>query len=195
MRGGEHAPTGETLAAMLARLSYRRGRFRLASGRTSDFYVDVKNTVFTAEGADLIGRLLFERVEKLEAEQIGGMAVGAVPLVSAVLCRAALAGRPLSGFFVRKQAKDHGTAAAIDGPFRPDARTVLLEDVVTTGESTLRALDAVESAGGRVAAVVAVVDREEDDGLARIAGRVERVTALTCKTQIVAAAKKNAEGR
>ncbi|RMF19969.1 MAG: orotate phosphoribosyltransferase [Deltaproteobacteria bacterium] len=185
----------EALAALLARRSYRRGRFRLASGRESDFYVDVKQTVLTAEGADLIGRLLFEVVEELGASQVGGMAVGAVPLITAVLCRAAPAGRELSGFFVRKQAKDHGTAATIDGPFRPEAATVLLEDVVTTGESTLRALDAVEAAGGRVTAVIAVVDREEDDGLERIAARVDRVVALARRRDIVAAAEKNAEGR
>ncbi|RMD85958.1 MAG: orotate phosphoribosyltransferase [Candidatus Dadabacteria bacterium] len=179
----------QRLAAMLARLSYREGSFVLASGRRSSFYIDVKQTVFTAAGAQLIGRLAYRELSTRGVELAGGMAVGAVPLVTAVLCAAAQAGRPLSGFFVRKQPKNHGTGATIDGPFRPDARIGLLEDVVTTGESTIRAIDAVEAAGGQVAVVVAVVDRQEEGGLAAIARRVPEVVALCDRAAILAAAK------
>jgi orotate phosphoribosyltransferase len=154
----------DSLAAMLARLSYRHGTFRLASGKTSDFYVDVKQTVMSAEGAGLIGKLLYERLRVHGVSCVGGMAVGAVPLVTAALAAAGTANAALDGFFVRKEAKEHGTARKIDGRFAADARIALVEDVVTTGESTLQAIDAIEAAGGRVELVVTVVDRQEDDG-------------------------------
>jgi orotate phosphoribosyltransferase len=180
----------DRLTDMLARLSYRHGTFRLASGRTSNFYVDVKQTVMSAEGADLIGRLLYDRLRAQSVSCVGGMAVGAVPLVAAALAAAGAAGAKLDGFFVRKEAKDHGTARKLDGRFDPDARIALLEDVVTTGESTLQAIDAVEAAGGKVDLVVVVVDRQEDDGIKRLAARAVHVEALTERSRIEAAARR-----
>jgi orotate phosphoribosyltransferase len=175
----------QALVAMLARLSYRKGQFRLASGKTSDFYVDVKQTVYTSEGAALVGNLLCDRLAGHSIESVGGMAVGAIPLVDAALNEAARRNWTLEGFFVRKEAKAHGTAAKLDGRFDPKRRIALLEDVVTTGESTLGAIDAVEAAGGKIACVIAVVDREEDDGLRRIAARVPHTSALVTKRAIL----------
>ncbi|HYB98366.1 MAG TPA: orotate phosphoribosyltransferase [Candidatus Limnocylindrales bacterium] len=177
-----------SLPRLIAQLSYRKGRFRLASGRESDFYVDVKQTVFRAEGARVVGELLCDRLIADGITLVGGMAVGAVPLVSVALSAAAARGYALDGFFVRKDVKDHGTAQRLDGRFRPDARIALLEDVVTTGGSTLAAIDAVEAAGGKVSLIVTVVDRQEEDGLERLAARGARVEALTTREQIVAAA-------
>jgi orotate phosphoribosyltransferase len=165
-------------------LSYRRGTFRLASGKTSDFYVDVKQTVMSAAGAELVGRLLYERLRAAGIASVGGMAVGAVPLVSVALAAAGARGDALDGFFVRKEAKDHGTARRIDGRFDAGARIALVEDVVTTGDSTLQAIDAVAGAGGSVELVVVVVDRQEDDGMGRLAARVRRVEALTTRADI-----------
>jgi len=176
------------LARMLASRSYRKGTFKLASGKASDFYVDVKQTVMTSDGAALVGQLLFERLRAAGVRSVGGMAVGAVPLVTAALVAAASARYPLEGFFVRKEPKDHGTAQRIDGRFDAGATIALVEDVVTTGESTLHAIDAVEACGGRVALVVAVVDREEDAGLQRLATRVGRAEALVTKTEVQRAA-------
>jgi orotate phosphoribosyltransferase len=188
VRGGEARPaSAERLASLLAQLSYREGIFRLASGRESDFYVDVKQTVFRAEGAALVGSLLCDRLEAHGIELVGGMAVGAIPLTVVALVEAARRGRALDGFFVRKDVKDHGTARRIDGRFDPAATIALVEDVVTTGESTLSAVDAVEAAGGRVSLVVTVVDRQEDDGLARLATRVPAVEALASRASILAA--------
>ena len=178
----------EALVEMLARLSYRRGTFKLASGKSSDFYVDVRQTVMTASGAALIGRMLCQRLRAHGITCVGGMAVGAVPLVTAALTAAADDGLALDGFFVRKEAKDHGTARTIDGRFDAKARIALVEDVVTTGESTLAAIDAVESAGGRVKLVVVVVDRQEDDGIGRLAARAPRVEALAARADIERAA-------
>lgn len=180
----EHA----LLARILAQRSYRKGTFKLASGRTSDFYVDVKQTVMTSDGAALVGRLIFERLRVSNVRCVGGMAVGAVPLVAATLVAAAHAGYPLDGFFVRKEVKDHGTARRIDGRFNAGATIALVEDVVTTGESTLQAVEAVEASGGRVALVVTIVDREEDEGLQRLAARVGKAEALVTKTEVQRAA-------
>ncbi len=178
----------EELARMLARLSYREGTFRLASGKASDFYIDVKKTIFTARGAALVGALLCDRVAIGAIDLVGGMAIGAIPLVAAALNEAARRGMDLDGFFVRREVKDHGTGVKLDGRFDPAKRIALVEDVVTTGESTLRAIDAVEAAGGRVTEVIVVVDREEDDGLQTIARRVARVSALATKSAIRRAA-------
>ena len=116
------------------------------------------------------------------------MALGAIPLVDAALNEAARRAIALDGFFVRKEVKDHGTAARLDGRFDSAKRIALVEDVVTTGESTLRAIEAVEAAGGRVSEVIVVVDREEDNGLSNIAARVGRVFALATKSAIRRAA-------
>lgn len=176
-----------TLVKLLAALSYRKGTFRLASGRESDFYVDVKQTVFRAEGARAIGELLCDRLQAHGITLVGGMAVGAVPLVSIALTAAAARGYELDGFFVRKDVKDHGTSQKLDGRFRADARIALLEDVVTTGQSTLLAIDAVEAAGAKVALVVTVVDREENDGVRALEARGAVVESLATKSEIVAA--------
>jgi orotate phosphoribosyltransferase len=178
----------QDLATLLARYSYRAGTFRLASGRESDFYVDVKQTVMRADGAALVGTLLEERMSAAGITSVGGMAVGAIPLVTAALVAAARAGRELDGFFVRKDVKDHGTAKRLDGRFDPAASIALVEDVVTTGGSTLAAIDAVEEAGGKVALILTVVDREENEGMDRLRERCPKVEALATRTQIVAAA-------
>ena len=176
------------LVELLARLSYRKGTFRLASGRESDFYVDVKQTVMRAEGSRAVGEAICDRLQAHGIEVVGGMAVGAVPLVSAALSAAAGRGFALDGFFVRKEVKDHGTAQKLDGRFRADARIALVEDVVTTGASTLAAMDAVEAAGGKVVLVVTVVDREENDGVAALEARGAVVESLATRTRIMAAA-------
>lgn len=173
------------LARLLARLSYRSGSFRLASGKQSDFYIDVKQTVFTAAGAELVGRALCERLAAHDITSVGGMAVGAVPLVTAALVEAARRGYPLDGFFVRREVKDHGTSRRIDGLFDASARIALVEDVVTTGESTVQAIDAVEAAGGKVALVVTVVDRQEEGGLQNLAARAGAAEALTSRASIL----------
>ncbi|HYC56372.1 MAG TPA: orotate phosphoribosyltransferase [Candidatus Binatia bacterium] len=182
------AANAAALPRLIAQLSYRKGVFRLASGRESDFYVDVKQTVFRAEGARLVGEMLCDRLIEHGITLVGGMAVGAVPLVSLALSAAAGRGYALDGFFVRKDVKDHGTAQRLDGRFRADAKIALLEDVVTTGGSTLAAIDAVEAAGGKVALIVTVVDRQEEDGLMRLAARGAVVETLTTRAQIVDAA-------
>ena len=152
------------LLDLILEVSFRREKVVLASGRESDFYLDLRQTLMRPRGVALAGGLVLERLLAGPAvEAVGGMAVGAVPLVSAVLAAAAARDprTALLGFFVRKEAKRHGLARRIEGGFRQGQAVALLEDTVTTGSSTLEALDAVEAEGGRVARVLCLVDRGE----------------------------------
>ena len=153
------------LLELLKRLSYESREVTLASGRKSNFYIDCKQTVLTAEGHFLVGwlinRILAESDPSVEA--VGGLTMGADPIASAVSTMSYLAGRPLHAFYVRKEPKGHGTgqwleAAARIDPARP---VVILEDVVTTGGSTLKAIERATASGLTVAGVVALVDRLE----------------------------------
>ena len=152
------------LLELVLEVSFRRERVTLASGKQSDFYLDLRQTLMRPRGVALAGALVLERLlTGPPVDSVGGMAVGAVPLVSAVLAAAAArdAGTPLLGFFVRKQSKGHGLGRRIEGGFAAGQRVALLEDTVTTGGSTLQALDAVDAAGGKVVRVLCPVDRCE----------------------------------
>ena len=149
------------LLELLARRAYRRGHFTLASGRTSSHYVNCKPVSLSGVGLALLGQLLLPLVEP-EALAVGGLTLGADPLVSAVAMQAALAGRGLDALIVRKEAKGHGTGAWLEGPLPGEgAGITVLEDVVTSGGSALRASEQLRQAGYRVERVVAIVDRQE----------------------------------
>jgi orotate phosphoribosyltransferase len=153
------------LLALLKQLSYEQREVTLASGQKSNFYIDCKQTVLTADGHFLVGslfnRILAERAPEVEA--IGGVTMGADPLASAVSTLSYIAGRPLPAFYVRKEAKGHGTAAWIEGTksLRPGMPVAILEDVVTTGGSALKAITRVREHGLTVAIILGLVDREE----------------------------------
>jgi orotate phosphoribosyltransferase len=151
------------LLDLVLEVSFRRGKVTLASGRESDFYLDLRQTLMRPRGVTLAGELVFERLRAgTPVDAVGGMAVGAVPLIAAVLAAAERVGaQPLLGFFVRAAHKEHGLGRQIEGAFEPGQTVALLEDTVTTGGSTLRALDAVEEAGGNVTRVICLVDRGE----------------------------------
>jgi orotate phosphoribosyltransferase len=153
----------ELLELILA-VSFRRGRVKLASGKESDFYLDLRQTLMRPRGVALAGELVLERLRRGPAvDAVGGMAVGAVPLVAAVLAAAAAhdPGSKLVGFFVRKETKAHGLGKRIEGGFQSGQSVALVEDTVTTGGSTLDAVAAVEAEGGKVARVLCLVDRGE----------------------------------
>lgn len=162
---GEMTKTGDAGLAQLreviaARSVLTGGAFTLASGRQSSVFFDMKRTMLDPEGANLIAEAALHRLHGIEVDAIGGLVMGAVPIV-AVVCARSFPERPLQGFFVRKQAKDHGTARQIDGNLVPGARVAILEDVTTTGGSALQAVDAVRAAGAEVVCVLTVVDRLE----------------------------------
>ncbi len=151
----------------------------LASGKTSSLYFNVKGAMFDPEAIALIARAILARLATDPPAQIGGMAMGAVPIVAAV-CALSWPERPLPGFFVRKDIKPHGTQSRIEGRFTAGARTVLLEDVTTTGGSTLTAARAVREAGGFVDRVITVIDRKEGAAEAMAAEGLE-LQALYCR--------------
>ena len=154
----------QELLELILEVSFRRQKVVLASGRESDFYLDLRQTLMRPRGVALAGDLILDALQGgANVQAVGGMAVGAVPLVSAVLAAAAARdpATPLLGFFVRKEAKQHGLGRRIEGGFREGQSVALLEDTVTTGGSTLEALDAVQDAGGKVVRVLCLVDRGE----------------------------------
>ncbi len=176
----------EELLELILAVSFRRERVVLSSGRESDFYLDLRQTLMRPRGVALAGELVCERLAAgPPVDAVGGMAVGAVPLVAAVLAAAAAreAATPLLGFFVRKETKKHGLGRRIEGGFEPGQRVALLEDTVTTGGSTLEALDAVEEAGGKVARVLCLVDRGEGAADA-FAGRGLALEALFTRADL-----------
>jgi orotate phosphoribosyltransferase len=153
------------LKELLLNKSYREGTFTLTSGKTSDFYVDGKQTTLSAEGAYLCGRLLYrlikEHHEKISG--VGGMTLGADPLVTAVSIVSHLEGDPIPAFIVRKESKGHGTDNYIEGKnnLTPGALVAVVEDVVTTGGTLVKVIERVEREGFRVGLVATIVDRQE----------------------------------
>lgn len=156
--------SGDARAALLAilrRESVKFGKFTLAHGGTSNVYVDARLTVLRSDAAALVGRVLLDTMERrgFRASAVGGMAAGAIPLTTAVVMEAGASGRELAGFFVRKEAKEHGRGRRIEGMEHPQGAAVILEDTATTGTSTLAAVEAARGAGFEVVGAVSLVDR------------------------------------
>lgn len=154
----------QALLNLILEVSFERRDVTLASGKKSNFYLDLRQTLMRPKGVSLAGRLVLHKLQTgPSVEAVGGMAVGAVPLVSAVLAAAANdpATDGLLGFFVRKQKKEHGLTKQIEGGFAEGQTVALVEDTTTTGGSTLDAVTVVENAGGKVARVICLVDRGE----------------------------------
>lgn len=168
----------QQLLALLARTSFRLGQFTLSSGGVSDYYIDCRTTTLHAEGGRLTGQAILELLEEngVKAEAVGGLTLGADPIVSNVATASAWRalshpGAPLlHGFLVRKAEKAHGTGRRIEGFYREGARVVVVDDVCTTGASTINALEAAHEAGMIVVAVVCVVEREEAGGRSAVVG-------------------------
>ena len=155
----------QRLKEILLEKSYRQGSFTLTSGLTSDFYIDGKQTTLSAEGAYLCGKLILELIlkQKEPIQAVGGMTLGADPLVTAVSLVSFLEKNPIPAFIVRKEAKGHGTGNYIEGLKNMPAgcRVALLEDVVTTGGTLLKVIERVEAQGFKVGVVITVVERQE----------------------------------
>src|SRR3979490_2534694 len=177
----------DRLLSLLADRSARRGHFTLASGRQSTLYIDARLTTMSPDGLALIGPLALPPLHASDwrVDAIGGLTLGADPVSYAIAYASALAGTPLRAFTVRKEAKAHGTSRLIEGPFREGDRVAVIEDVITTGGSALRAVEAIRAAGGVVAGVLALVDREEG-GREALEGAGLSVLALARASDIVA---------
>jgi len=181
------------LEEILLKLSFKVGSFTLASGKTSDYYVDCRTTTLDAEGADLTARLLFGRIQSLKqkVDSVGGLTLGADPMTAALIVRSWLEGAPLRGFIVRKEAKGHGRGRLIEGNLQKGDAVVILEDVVTTGGSALQAIAAAEAEGAKVIEVMALVDREEG-GREALQAKGYPLFALFTAGELKAAAGKKA---
>jgi orotate phosphoribosyltransferase len=154
----------QRLKKIIIELSYEKRNVVLASGRSSDFYFDGKQTTLHPEGGYLTGKLFFESIRDIEGvEGVGGLTLGADPIATATSVVSFLEGKPIPGFIIRKEPKGHGTGAWLEGRknLKPGARVVIVEDVVTTGGSSLKAIKRAEEEGLTVLGVVTLVDREE----------------------------------
>ena len=162
----------QQLLALLSRISFRLGQFKLSSGGISDYYIDCRTTTLHAEGGRLTGHAILELLEQnqIEAEAVGGLTMGADPIVSNVATASAWRalshhGAPLlHGFLVRKAEKAHGTGRRIEGFCKEGARVIIVDDVCATGASTINAIEVAREAGMIVAAVVCIVERQEANG-------------------------------
>lgn len=163
----EGAPKGR-LVQLLSDLSWKRGPVVLASGRTSDFYLDCKQTVLNAEGAQLIGEMVYDHVANLRERGqavvgVGGLTLGADPIALAAALVSFQRGHPVHAFIIRKEPKGHGTAAWLEGArnLGENAPVLIVEDVVTTGGSTMKAIDRAKESGLVPVGILALVDRQE----------------------------------
>lgn len=178
-----------TDAAALDRLllarSVRRGHFVLASGRTSEFYVDARLTTMSAEGLILIGRLGLAALREAgwAPTAVGGLTMGADPVAYAIAAASVASAPIIDAFSVRKEAKAHGTARRVEGNFKAGDPIVVVEDVITSGGSALKAIEAIREEGGQVLGILAVVDREEG-GRAALEAAGHQVVALTTATRL-----------
>jgi len=140
--------------------AYRTGDFTLASGKKSDYYIDCKEVTLDGEGSLLVGQIVFGIIKSWGVSAVGGMELGSVPISTSVSVVSAIEGAPLFNFIVRKEAKGHGTGKRLEGRVRSGDKVAVVEDVVSTGGSSLRAIDAIEESGAIVAGLVSIVDRE-----------------------------------
>ena len=171
-------PKRARLRDIIAAKSLLTGRsFTLASGKPSRFFFDMKKTMLDPEGANLIADLMLDVLVKEDVTHVGGLAMGAVPLVSALCVKSFQRGHKLSCFYVRKETKDHGTESLIDGYLEAGAKVAILEDVTTTGGSALKAVAAVAAQGAQTRLVLSVVDRLEG-AEAAFAGQGLRLVSL-----------------
>jgi orotate phosphoribosyltransferase len=182
--GGKEAAQKARLIDIIKARSFQSGKeVKLASGRTSTYYFNMKPTMLDAEGAHLIASLILDAIADKKVDLVGGLEMGAVPIASAVAAVSHSASHPVNAFFVRKQAKEHGTKSLIEGLPAGDSlkgkRVVIVEDVTTTGGSAIKAAEAVRAEGAEVVGVVTIVDRHEGAGEAFDAAGLTLTPILT----------------
>jgi orotate phosphoribosyltransferase len=175
------------LLDLLATRSARKGHFVLSSGKSSNLYIDARLTTMSPEGLVLIGELGATVIAREfgRVDAVGGLTLGADPIAYAIAFHSATSSSPIRSFTVRKEAKAHGTGKLVEGPFHQGDRVVVIEDVITTGGSALRAVEALRASGADVVGVFALVDREEG-GRMVLEEQGLRVVALTTASELLA---------
>ncbi len=180
------------LIALLLERSFKWSEepiFKLASGRLSNYYIDCKPTTMSPEGLSIIGPLLLSVVKEWGVSAVGGLTLGADPISYAVAYASSSSEEPIKAFVVRKEAKDHGTGKLIEGPVSPGDRVAIVEDVITTGGSTLKAVEAAKVFGLDIAGVVALVDRQEG-GKEKIESVGLHVVSIVTREELISRVKK-----
>ncbi len=183
----------EELVALLRKKSFQFSEepvFKLVSGRLSRFYINCKPTTLSARGMYLIGHLVFEEIKDLDVVGVGGLTFGADPIAVAAAFVSELKGRPISAFSIRKNQKDHGIVRWIEGDLKPASRVAIIDDVATTGGSTVTAIERARAEGMDVVKAVILVDRQEG-GLDNIRQHVADVSAITSRDELM----QRSEGR
>ena len=167
----------DELLQHIATNAFKKGDFTLASGRKSDYYINGKLSTLDARGAYLVARTFLAMIADDVPDAVGGLTLGADPIIGSMLALAGMEDLRLKGFIVRKAAKDHGTKSQVEGPLAGGEKVVIIEDVVTTGGSSMKAVEAVKEMGCDVRRVLAIVDREEGgkENLAREGYRLESI--------------------
>ena len=178
----------ERLKELILEHSFRYSEtpsFKLVHGGMSRFYFDCKKVTLDPEGQVLIGNLVFDEIKDLEIRAIGGLTLGADPIAGAAAYTSWLRHRPVQAFVVRKEAKDHGTKSPIEGKLQAGDRVVVVDDVITTGGSTIKAIAACREAGLEVVKVVVLVDRQEMNGREAILKEVPLLSALVTRDEVM----------
>ncbi|MBW2674092.1 MAG: orotate phosphoribosyltransferase [Deltaproteobacteria bacterium] len=176
------------LARMIVERTFRYSDdppFTLASGKQSNFYFNCKPTTLDPEGMNLIGNIIFDMLEDSGISAVGGLTLGADPMANAVSVISHQRSHPIKAFIVRKDVKGHGTRSAIEGNVREGERVAILDDVITTGKSTLIAIERARDAGLIVDRVITLIDREEEQGRENIEREVKRVDPIFTRTDIM----------
>ncbi len=171
----------EALMQLVREKALKFGEFTLASGRKASYYLDCRQITLDAQGVRLVGEGMLELLGDELPDLVGGMAIGADPITASILALAGVRGLPLRGVMVRKEPKQHGTGKTVEGPFHEGESLVIVEDVVTTGGSSLLAIERCEAVGLKVKRVLAIVDRMEGGREAFAERGYELTTLLTVR--------------
>lgn len=178
----------QELIELLCRKSFQYSEepiFKLVSGRSSRFYINCKPTTLSARGMFLAGHLVFDTIKELDVTGVGGLTFGADPIAVATAFASELNGKPINAFSIRKTRKDHGIIRWVEGDVRPSERVVIIDDVATTGGSTVTAVQRARAEGLTVVKAVILVDRQEG-GLENIRQHIESVSAIITRDELLA---------
>ncbi|MDO8723919.1 MAG: orotate phosphoribosyltransferase [Syntrophales bacterium] len=181
------------LAEIIMKKSFRYSEnppFTLASGRTSNYYFNCKPTTLDPEGMNLIGAILFDMLSDADVSAAGGLTLGADPIANALSLISYQRSKPIKSFIIRKEVKEHGTKSAVEGDVRPGEKVAIIDDVITTGGSTLTAIERARDAGLIIERVIVLVDREEG-GRENIERYVARVDAVFTRSEIMSVYEAN----
>lgn len=177
------------LIEMLCQKSFKYSRtpiFKLVSGDMSCFYVNCKPTILNPRGMFLVGHLVFEEIKDLGLAGVGGLTFGADPIAMATAFVSEIKNKPVNAFSIRKEQKDHGIIKWVEGDLQPGDKVAILEDVVTTGGSTIKAIERARAEGLDVVKVVTLIDRQEG-GIARINEHVKEISSIITRDELITA--------